>query len=55
MSKLIKLSDAVGKALTKRAAEDNLSMAGEVAKLLATTELPHPRSTLLTLIRSLTN
>ncbi len=40
MSKLIKLSDAVGEALAKRAAEDNLSMAGEVAKLLSTSELP---------------
>lgn len=39
MSKLIKLSDAVGEALAKRAAEDNLSMAGEVAKLLSTSEL----------------
>lgn len=43
MSKLIKLSDAVGEALAKRAAEDNLSMAGEVAKLLSVTELsPSP-------------
>lgn len=42
MSKLIKLSDAVGEALAKRAAEDNLSMAGEVAKLLSVTELPPP-------------
>lgn len=40
MSKLIKLSDAVGEALAQRAAEDNLSMAGEVAKLLSTSELP---------------
>lgn len=40
MSKLIKLTDAVGEALAKMAAEDNLSMAGEVAKLLATAELP---------------
>lgn len=43
MSKMIKLTDAVGYSLKKRAEEDNLSMAGEVAKLLATTELPpHP-------------
>lgn len=35
MSKLIKVSDAVGEALAKRADEDNLSMAGEVAKLLS--------------------
>lgn len=40
MSKLIKLSDAVGEALAQRAAEDNLSMAGEVAKLLSVVELP---------------
>lgn len=40
MSKLIKVSDVVGAALAKRAAEDNLSMAGEVAKLLSVTELP---------------
>lgn len=40
MSKLIKLSDAVGEALAKKAAEDNLSMAAEVAKLLSVTELP---------------
>lgn len=46
MSKLIKLSDTVGEALAKRAAEDNLSMAGEVAKLLSTSELPpHPVDT----------
>lgn len=46
MSKLIKLSDAVGEALAKRAAEDNLSMAGEVAKLLSTSELsPSPVDT----------
>lgn len=40
MSKLIKLSDAVGEALAQRAAEDNLSMAGEVAKLLSVSKLP---------------
>lgn len=46
MSKLIKLSDAVGEALAQRAAEDNLSMAGEVAKLLATSEMsPSPVDT----------
>ena len=46
MSKLIKLSDAVGETLAQRAAEDNLSMAGEVAKLLSMAELPpHPVDT----------
>lgn len=40
MSKMIKLSDAVGDLLSKRAEEDNLSLAGEVAKLLSVTELP---------------
>lgn len=46
MSKMIKLSDAVGYSLSKRAEEDNLSMAGEVAKLLAITETPpHPVGT----------
>lgn len=43
MSKMIKLTDAVGYSLKKRAEEDNLSMAGEVAKLLAVSEMPpHP-------------
>lgn len=40
MSKMIKLSDAVGDLLSRRAEEDNLSLAGEVAKLLSVTELP---------------
>lgn len=35
MSKMIKLTDEVGAELEKRAKEDNLSMAGEVAKLLS--------------------
>ena len=43
MSKMIKLTDTVGDLLKKRAEEDNLSMAGEVAKLLAVSEMPpHP-------------
>lgn len=46
MSKMVKLSDAVGYSLSKRAEEDNLSLAGEVAKLLAITETPpHPTDT----------
>ena len=46
MSKLIKLSDSVGYSLSKRAEEDGLTMAAEVAKLLATTEIPpHPTDT----------
>ena len=40
MPKLIKLSDQVGEELERRAREDNLSMAAEVAKLLATSEMP---------------
>ena len=35
MAKMIKLTDEVGGLLEKRAAEDHLSMAGEVAKLLS--------------------
>lgn len=35
MSKMIKLTDEVGAELEKRAKKDNLSMAGEVAKLLS--------------------
>lgn len=35
MSKMIKLTDSLGAELEKRAKEDNLSMAGEVAKLLS--------------------
>lgn len=35
MSKMIKLTDGLGAELEKRAKEDNLSMAGEVAKLLS--------------------
>lgn len=40
MAKMIKLTDEIGGLLEKRAAEDHLSMAGEVAKLLSVTELP---------------
>lgn len=40
MPKQIKLSDVVAAELEKRAREDNLSLAGEVAKLLATSEMP---------------
>ena len=40
MPKQIKLSDVVAAELEKRAQEDNLSLAGEVAKLLATSQLP---------------
>lgn len=40
MPKQIKLSDVVAAELEKRAAEDNLSLVGEVAKLLATSQLP---------------
>lgn len=43
MSKMVKLSDEVGYSLSKRAEEDGLTMSGEVAKLLATSEMPpHP-------------
>ena len=46
MPKQIKLTDSVAAELEKRAAEDNLSLAGEVAKLLATsTLLPSPVDT----------
>lgn len=43
MSKMVKLSDEVGYSLSKRAEEDGLTMSGEVAKLLAVSEMPpHP-------------
>ena len=46
MPRQIKLSDSVANALEKRAQEDNLSLAGEVAKLLATSEMsPSPVDT----------
>ena len=46
MPKQIKLTDSVAAELEKRAREDNLSLAGEVAKLLATSQLsPSPVDT----------
>lgn len=46
MAKMIKLTDQVGAELEKRAKEDNLSMAGEIAKLLSLSNLsPSPVDT----------
>ena len=45
MPKQIKLTDRVAEELERRAQEDNLSLAGEVAKLLSASELSSPVDT----------
>lgn len=46
MSRMIKLTDSLGAELEKRAKEDHLSMAGEIAKLLSLSNLsPSPVDT----------